>query len=985
MNRLLFVGLLFVSVFYASAQRYSYLNYSIDKGLPQSQISSLIQDEKGYLWIGTMGGLSRFNGQTFTNFSTKNNLFSNRITSLNFENDSLLIGHEGGISIYNKRKFHHFTFEENFKNIPVTVIKIFKEKLFVFTNGVGYYKYEKGNFKHIFFHNSDQNRIRSAIVHKGILYLATRDGILASKDGKQFDILPKTEKLNISGLISYDSVQLFFTTFNSQAGFYHLNTQKIEELPLKEDYFGMRNCYKTQSGEIWIPYLEGLLRIDKVLGVQKINKENGLEYDNINVVYEDNNNSIWLGSEGKGIFKFAGSHIQLLSLPEKYNIISPMTACVATNSFDLVGTYDGKLILLGKNGQKDHLFEIKNTPIWTILEIDNGQALVGTGEGLFLFDTRKLRIKKISVFKQEDSRRKVTHISKYDDNYYVSGDFGLIILDQKLLPIQQFQSELTGTIRSIAITDKGVMIGSDNGLFIIRNNKIVRYLNFKHKINCLLEGINHSIWIGTEEGVFLLRDQSIQPIFLSTRVSSNLINFINKSKNYLIIGTNDGIYYTSSIDLKLKFKHIGLEEGISNLETNINSSYMTQKGILYFGTATGIDMLNINNYENHELSEPPVIVLQSIDINFSSIEKDQNKFKIHFDKYGTIQSMVLPFNKNNILINIDGISLKNYSSLSYQYWIKGLEKGWSSKFKNSIINLTNLPSGEYIIQIRGEVDGIYSNTLSIKVHILPPFYLNKWFITSFVLLTTLLILLYIKYRTEKINDKNKREKDEIKNRLNKLEHQSLSASMNRHFIFNSLNSIQYYINTQDKYSANKYLSNFAKLMRKNLDASTGDSDVVTLNEELERLRLYLELEKMRFKGRFTYEIDEEDVVTENYSVPPMLLQPFVENSIIHGILPNEDKIGKILITISNYRNHIEIKIHDNGIGILKSKQDKSSRFNTHQSKGVQISSKRLLLLKEFHHLDFELIGPFQTTNEDGLISGTTVLIKIPKENIGTQN
>ncbi|HRO75339.1 MAG TPA: histidine kinase, partial [Crocinitomicaceae bacterium] len=208
----------------------------------------------------------------------------------------------------------------------------------------------------------------------------------------------------------------------------------------------------------------------------------------------------------------------------------------------------------------------------------------------------------------------------------------------------------------------------------------------------------------------------------------------------------------------------------------------------------------------------------------------------------------------------------------------------------------------------------------------------------------------------------------------------LNASMNRHFIFNALNSIQFYINTQDKRSANKYLSSFAKLIRKNLDSSTENNNLVPLDEELERLKLYLELEKMRFDDKFTYEIENDELFTDDYLVPAMLLQPFVENSILHGILPS-DKKGKITISILDFPNHIEIRIKDNGVGIKQSLQNKSITTDAHKSKGMEISSKRIDLLRKLYDKNFELIGPYQTTDENGLISGTTVLIKIPKENM----
>jgi LytS/YehU family sensor histidine kinase len=156
---------------------------------------------------------------------------------------------------------------------------------------------------------------------------------------------------------------------------------------------------------------------------------------------------------------------------------------------------------------------------------------------------------------------------------------------------------------------------------------------------------------------------------------------------------------------------------------------------------------------------------------------------------------------------------------------------------------------------------------------------------------------------------------------------------------------------------------------------------VTLQQELERLELYLSLEAMRFKDRFVYSIDTDDIDTEQVLVPAMLLQPFVENSIIHGILPNEEKKGEIGVTLRQVGESIEILISDNGIGIDFSMQKKQQFQGDHKSQGMEITSKRIDLIRKMWKKDYELHGPYQVVNSDQTIKGTHVLIKIPYENL----
>jgi sensor histidine kinase YesM len=204
-----------------------------------------------------------------------------------------------------------------------------------------------------------------------------------------------------------------------------------------------------------------------------------------------------------------------------------------------------------------------------------------------------------------------------------------------------------------------------------------------------------------------------------------------------------------------------------------------------------------------------------------------------------------------------------------------------------------------------------------------------------------------------------------------LEHQSLNSSMNRHFIFNALNSIQYYMNKEDKLSAHKYLSRFAKLIRMNLDSSM--SDLVPVSEEITRLDLYLQIELMRFEEKFDYKISVgEEVDIESIEIPPMLLQPYVENSILHGILPS-DKPGRIDIRVEqNEDQHIVFSIQDNGIGIEESIARKANKAIPHVSRGTSITTQRIQLLAATNNISISINGPFELKDDQNRVLGTRV-------------
>jgi LytS/YehU family sensor histidine kinase len=207
-----------------------------------------------------------------------------------------------------------------------------------------------------------------------------------------------------------------------------------------------------------------------------------------------------------------------------------------------------------------------------------------------------------------------------------------------------------------------------------------------------------------------------------------------------------------------------------------------------------------------------------------------------------------------------------------------------------------------------------------------------------------------------------------------LKQQAFTALLNPHFIFNALNSVQHFINQQDRQNANRYLSDFASLIRKNFDAS--QQTFLPLDAELENLRLYLQLEKMRFGDKINYSITSaEDLDTDNWMLPTMILQPFLENAILHGLMHGAQD-GELHIHFKqNQRRELIITIADNGIGIAKSRQLKTGK--AHASKGMQLIKERLQLLGKLTGHTITLIIEDQYPGAEN--PGTIVTICYPEE------
>jgi len=247
--------------------------------------------------------------------------------------------------------------------------------------------------------------------------------------------------------------------------------------------------------------------------------------------------------------------------------------------------------------------------------------------------------------------------------------------------------------------------------------------------------------------------------------------------------------------------------------------------------------------------------------------------------------------------------------------------------------------------------------------------LNAGILGFFILAVIIGLLLF---RESKLKDR--RRMSEMNRKISELTQANLRQQMNPHFIFNTLNSIQYYMYQHDKLATNTYLTKFSSLMRKVLENSNHTS--IPLRDELDALHLYLELESLRFKDRFDYNIIvDEEIDTLLFKIPTMLIQPYVENSICHGLMPKADK-GFVKIDLRLNSDHIICTIEDNGIGREAASERTKQKNGNHNSMGTRIVSSRLNLVNELYGTSLKTVYT-DLKNDKGEPEGTRVQINIP--------
>lgn len=959
-------------------QKYAFVEYSTEEGLPQSQVTSICQDNKGYLWVGTLGGLAKFSGSKFITYSSVDGLLNNRVESLDFFDETIWVGHEGGVTYVKNGRIKNIAFSGTGNDRSRSVSKIirFHGDIVVCSNGGGLYKIENNGFVKIQLKNQDFERVRDAYVYNNQLYLATKGGVLASKDLKNFSVVQGLGAGSFSGIDGRGD-KLVFATYNDGIFIRDMKTFKQTYYSAEKLKYSIYGCYLDRSNQIWLNTLDGVVRIEEKGNLFFFDEDNGMPVNMTSCIFNDNANNIWIGSQGKGIFRFPSSDFKYFDQSNGFPSDLIVTGFEDKFGDYYFGTYDKGIVKQTKTGQISPIFSSELT-IWSSLSNCDNKHWFGGSGGLISVDKNG----NVRSFNEENTDAlpgsKITALYKLTGNsMYVGGSEGVALYKSgKFTLLGSDGDGNIGTVRDFGLLQDTLYCASNLGLFIYVNGKF-KLISPSNQVVYNIEIDQYNVlWYGTESGLFRYKNGKVSNVHLLNDLGSNYTNFLNFRNGKMFVGTNNGLFILTNLSAdKPQFKRYGISEGIIDLETNLNSGFFDSQNRFWFGTASGLVSYQLDNEDLNDAK--PRVHLLSILLNYQSF--DYEKYADSLNGDGIPISLNLPNSKNNLIFEMDGVSLVNQKNLGFQYKLQGLRDDWSTTSENPTITFTSLPPGDYVFHVRVvDVDGRLSKEIKFPFVINEAFYKTWWFITMEVVAFTGIMILFFRFRIRRIAEQNEKEKLDFKSRLLALEQQSMNASMNRHFIFNSLNSIQYFINTQDKLSANKYLTNFAQLIRKNLDSATAKDNVVSLEEELERLRLYLSLESMRFKDRFEYQFNiSNEVDAESIMIPPMIMQPFIENSIIHGILPRENKKGLIKVDVFIENGYLNIVIEDNGIGITESLKSKTHNFGDHRSQGMEITSKRIELIQKISKDDISLVGPEQIIGNNGLINGTRVLIKIP--------
>lgn len=521
-----------------------------------------------------------------------------------------------------------------------------------------------------------------------------------------------------------------------------------------------------------------------------------------------------------------------------------------------------------------------------------------------------------------------------------------------------FLKERTTAILEI---NDSVYTGTLNDLMIVTpEGKTVslgeRYPELKTKITIIDRSDDGTLWIGTySSGLMVIKNNKLITR-ISTRegLTSNNCRSTCISGNYLWLGTDHGL---NKIDMKSAGYPITRFTTADGLPADIINAIFADNGFIYTGTSEGLTWFNENNSPEKTSCN---ILLDQVTVN--GLDQELKK------------SYSFTHRQQTIFFHFTAISLKAAGNIVYTYRLKGLDDNWQQTQQQSL-NFISLPSGNYVFELYAtNKAGVKSPLLSIPFTINTPYWQTDWFKIGVILLIVAIAWFLINRRIRSIQRKEA-EKNQIRQQIFELEQKAKRAQMNPHFIFNCISSIQHFIFTNELEACNDYLARFARLIRQTLDSS--EKTAIQLSEEVKYLDNYLGLEQMRFAGKFTYRINVSPEIHADFIyLPSMLLQPYVENSIRHGVRNRRDTNGFIEIDFHISNNSLYCTIQDNGIGRKKAETLKSGSHIEYQSKGMSLTSDRINAISQSYgeHTDITITD---LSNEEGQSTGTKIVVRFP--------
>ncbi|TAF72144.1 MAG: hypothetical protein EAZ58_02640 [Flavobacterium sp.] len=966
-----FISLLFVLQTVAQNNN----NLIFIPALPTKEVYKVHIDKKGFLWVAHELGISRYDGIAFTHFNFANaSSLSIADVAEDAEGRIWCNNISGQVFFIEKEKMNLLTEFDYQNQKTINYLGLVDSQLLV-TSYKGLFEYNIYTKKSRYIsycNNKKMPAILNGVVTKKGYLLNSRTNWFLYKTNKQMVQL-KIANYNLidkwigENNLFYSNDTVYFK--NRISGITHVATIKNDSLVFfenKQPIIYNTSVYEYKKADVWLHYNNPDIDISKSF----------LKKFAITDVVKDKEGNVWMSSHTAGLILYVNKElyavVQPVTVPKKevaqQIFINNKTTYISTNNvfYEINNNTIKRFAIPSKFGSidkfyvtnKPHLILI-STPLHPIfLDLTTKQqvhlpytpsikeaiffknkVLCATPAGLQLFSIDKTPLR-----------------AQQQDSLIIA----LTGIDKEKLTQRMYQRTRSvaydeiNKIIYLALKD-GVVAIQKEGIFFLKHNNANIYA-----ISLLL--LNNTLYIGTLNNGLLCIDKNtkqIKQISTNNGLLSNSVVKIKYLNKYLwVVGIN-GVQQFDCI--KQQFVNEYMVPQVSG--TSIRDIEIKDTTI-YFSTMAGVYSTLLKQISNKK--------------------KPLNYFQYAIFNKDTIytNSIIKSHRYNNVQIKVAAIWFSNPRAVFFKYrvikdnkverWVN-LEKG------QRIISFQDVNPGNYTLQAVAvnEFNAEAENPIQFNFTILKPWYKTNIAYVAYILLAVISGYVILQLRINYIKSRNNLlvEKLQLQNQLGASVLTAIKSQMNPHFVFNALNTIKSYIYTNNKQEANVYLNKFSNLIRFVLEAS--EKEKILLSEEINMLQLYVDLEKMRFEDDLQVHIKVADTIdTDNLYIPTMMLQPFVENAIKHGLLHKEgSKELEIQFLLNTNTNNLYITIKDNGVGRAKSKELNKRREQSHTSFATLANQKRIEIINQQLQTNISLHIIDETNGTTP--TGTTVEIKIP--------
>lgn len=949
--------------------KYSVQMWTTENGLPQNSINDIAQTRDGYLWLATFDGVVRFDGVKFTTYNTSNTAAfkTNGIKNLfvDFENRLWIIGVDGSLTGYINNDFVSYSIPAKLSIYSNVIVDYLDESILILCTNNKLYQFKNNNFSELDFKLPGKlNAIESLNTNQ--LYIATDKGLF-SYINKEYSEFNEIKGKRVS--------QLYHSPFSevvaeTEGQLYEVHAGSCKPIYLKHSLASLLHNSLAYNEEGQLSFLteNGVFFQN---GTQA-NTLSGLSSNSIRSMFVDRDKNLWIGTNNGGLNKLKPKLFR--SYSKEDGMLSDVCTGITKSKSGAIyiGNNCGGISEFFKGQFQQGLKQVKDKCVWSVMEDQENNLWVSIyGSGI-----SKIRNDKITSYSTADGLNSNMIFSFYQDlqkRLWLGTSNGLCYSSSDRF-IKTDTSFHQGICYIYEDRNSQLWLGTSAGLATLQNNKIIlkdTASGYKRSsVRFIYEDNDRILWIGYHgEGLARIKNEKI--FYYNDHTSmlnKNVWSIVEDVNGNLWLPSNAGMYVVDKKELN---------NFADKISTEINPVLLTKEDGLKSIEFNGGFQPSMLKNTNEEFWFPTVKGVSVIDP--LKLFKPHNRAHILIERVRT-DATELIFS-NGIKLNPDNNSLHisftcpiftNPSRIFFEYKIEGLNDGWISNGNSREIQLSKLPPGNYLLKIKAAGNPSISEA-SIKIVMDAEF----WEKPHLIIITSIVVLLLIILATVMIITRV-RKSEKLKTQLNRqyanIELRALQAQMNPHFIFNCLNSIQHFIIVNDEMSASKYLTKFSMLMRKFLEHSK--SNIVTLQEEIELLRLYIELELLRSKHKFNFSLKiDPEIDIFNMEIPGMLFQPFVENSITHGLF-NLERKGNLSLTFELTDGYLTGTIEDDGVGRKRATEINATAYKDHASRGMEIVKERIRVLNFIENMRIEL-EVIDKLSPDNASEGTKVIIKIP--------